>query len=768
MDARTLHLLEFGKVLDKLKGFAASEPGMEACLAIRPCGAISEVREQLELYRQVSDWRGQSGQRLGNFPDLSGLFGYLEQQTAVLDLDALYALRLCLQALRGLRDSILENERNAEERWPQLAAFLSVSPWPQKVWSALRRCLSDEGALQDHSSPELASVRAEIRRLHRQCTHKAKDFIQDHALSAYLQEDFMTISSDRYVLPLKTNFKGRVSGVIHDYSQTGETCYFEPLFLVELNNELQELKQEERDAERKVLAELTGLVRQEFESVRKSYDQLLALDVLQAKIRFSEVISGQALELEENGQARLHQARHPLLALEAKGSAGAVPVDIVLDPGQRGLVISGGNAGGKTVCLKTLGLLALMAMSAIPVPVAEGSELPFWNNIFVFLGDEQSIEGHMSTFSAQIVNLSRVWDRVDASSFVILDEFGAGTDPSQGAALAQAAIDSVLEKQAYVAAATHFPALKAYALAKENVRAASVLFDPSTRKPLYRLAFDQVGLSQALDVARTHGMPEEILKRAEEYLLLDSSDTSNLIDRLNQVAVEREQETRRLAAERAKFQEKRAKLEERFEREKRVLLEELGDRSREIMRQMQQDKISRKQAHKELKEMREQLDQQERKQQLETVRLEELDTGAAVMYVPWGKKGLLEEKDSKRGQVKLNINGVSMWAKSADLAPAEAPVKSGQTLLNLEKNKKSSLILDLRGFTADVALIELGKFLDKAILGNISEVEIVHGRGTGVLRREVHKFLGEFPAVSAFALANEDRGGDGMTLVELK
>ena len=646
MDSRTLHLLEFGKVLDKLKGFAASEPGMEACLAIRPYEELADVQRQLLLFRQVTNWRVHSGHRLGNFPDLGGLFGYLENQISVLDLDALYALRVCLQALRGLRDSILENERIAEDRWPQLAEHIDASPWPQKVWSALRRCLSDEGYLQDHSSPELSDIRSEIRRLHQQCTRKAKDFIQDHALSAYLQEDFMTISSDRYVLPLKTNFKGRVHGIIHDYSQTGETCYFEPMFLVELNNELQELKQEERDAERRVLTELTGLVRQEYEAVEKSYALLLELDVFQAKIRFSEKISGHPLELSENGQVCLHQARHPLLSLD---KAGAVPIDIVLESGQRGLVISGGNAGGKTVCLKTLGLLALMAMSAIPVPVDEGSELPFWKHIFVFLGDEQSIEGHMSTFSAQIVNLSRVWPYVDAESFVILDEFGAGTDPSQGAALAQAAIDSVLNRQAYVAAATHFPALKAYALAKEEVRAASVLFDPSTRKPLYRLAFDQVGLSQALDVARTHGMPEEILKRAEEYLLLDSSDTSSLIERLNAVAVQREQENKRLAAERAKFQEKRAKLEERYEREKRVLLEELSQRSREIMRQIQQDKVSRKQAQKELKEMREKLEVQERTQQQAAVRMEELEPGDNVLYLPWGKKGLLEEKDPQAG-----------------------------------------------------------------------------------------------------------------------
>ena len=394
------------------------------------------------------------------FPSLEGLFRFLEAPFGRLDIDGLWALRQVLRQMDSIRRTIREDKDTASDP-TLLTEMLGELSFPQKTCSGLNRCLDDEGRIRDESSPALLSARGEIRRIHQKCTKNAKEFILERRLSPFLQEEFMTISSDRYVLPLKTSYKGKLPGIIHDYSQTGETCYFEPLFLVELNNSLQELKQEERQAEQKLLDFLTGLAREEQQQLRQTYDLLVALDVLQAKVALAREMNGRPLEPEPDAPLRLLSARHPLLALAPED---VVPIDVELLPGQSALVISGGNAGGKTVCLKTLGLIALMAQAGLPVPVAEGSTLPFWDKIFVFMGDEQSLEDHVSTFTGQIHRLAHAWEEVDGQSLVLLDEFGTGTDPSQGAALAQALVDALLEKGADVAAATHFPALKLYAL----------------------------------------------------------------------------------------------------------------------------------------------------------------------------------------------------------------------------------------------------------------------------------------------------------------
>ena len=588
----------------------------------------------------------------------------------------------------------------------------------------------------------------------------------------------MTISSDRYVLPLKTSYKGKLPGIIHDYSQTGETCYFEPLFLVELNNSLQELKQEERQAEQKLLDFLTGLAREEQQQLRQTYDLLVALDVLQAKVALARELNGCPLEPEPGAPLRLLGARHPLLALAPDDvvPADVIPIDVELLSGQSALVISGGNAGGKTVCLKTLGLIALMAQAGLPVPVAEGSTLPLWDKIFVFIGDEQSLEDHVSTFTGQIHRLAQAWEEVDERSLVLLDEFGTGTDPSQGAALAQALVDALLEKGADVAAATHFPALKLYALTRPDIRSATVLFDPDSRRPLYRLGYDQAGASQALDVAREYGLPDAVLKRAEKFMLLDGSDTSALLERLNGLAVARERELEKLEKEKVRLKERRTELAARFERDRTVLLEEMRGWSREVLKDWREGRLKHKQAMKELARGRQQLAAREKEERSAEERPDpsELKAGQVVEYVPWNKQAVVEEWDPKREMAKVDIGGVSMWVKPGDIRTGpEAPAAPrgnmhGHVSTVFDMTSNAGLSLDLRGQRADEALRELERFLDRAMLANFGEVEIIHGRGGGALRREVHMFLKDFPAVSSFSLAPEDRGGDGMTIVEIR
>ena len=778
MEQRTLALLEFPRVLARVSLLAVSEPGRAAALALTPALDPEQAAHQRELTREAMILRAAKALTVPDFPSLDGLFAYLGASRAALDLDALFALHQTLHAAKNLRAKLAPGnpapDRPAPDtaQAPLLAAMAGDLPWPEQCERALARCLGSDGAIRDDASPELFSIRQEMRSIHQKCLRHAKDFLQKEGMAEYMQDEYITISSDRYVLPLKTNFKGRFKGIIHDYSQTGETCYFEPLFLVELNNSLRELKNEERQAEGRILAHLTGLARDREPELRAVYDFLTALDLLSAKAALAGLYDGVVLRTAPGLPLYLKNALHPLLALDGT----AKPLHLELDEDQTGLIISGANAGGKTVCLKTLGLLAAMTLAGLPVSADSGGSLPFWRDIFVFMGDEQSLEGHLSTFTAQIRGLARIWPETGPQTLVLLDEFGAGTDPAQGAALAQAVVDGLLARGAHFASATHFPGLKAYALSTPGVRAASMLFDPASKKPLYKIVYDQVGASNALEVAREHGLPEEILERASKYLLLDGADSARVFDRLNTLAVEKEKAVLELGRERATLKDKTKKLIETFGREKDELLAQLKRQAQDILHRQAEDKIGRKQALKELAGTRAELIRAAdrltgaRPQAPEGTppALDSLKPGDRVRLPGFGKTATVSEIDPKRGRLKVDMGGVAMWVAPGDVRAAVGPKPKPAPVTITTQPRAESFSLDLRGLRADEAVAALEAYLDQAILNGTTQVEIIHGKGTGALRREVHEALRRSPAVDAFATANADQGGDGMTIVTLK
>ena len=772
--------------------------GRERARAIAPLDDAEAVTLAARIYEEAADWASRPAAGgavfcVCSFPDVSGMLraaATSRAHTFQPDVDAFWALREVLRLARDAHASIAQPE--AATRWPHLLAMADGSPLPVQLTAALLRCISDDGLLRDESSPELYRLRGELRRLHQSCMRKVKDFAQQYNMLAYLQDEFMTLSSDRYVLPLKANFKGRMQGIIHDWSQTGETCYFEPMFLVEINNRLQELKREEREEERKVLVYLRSLLEAELPGARAALELLAQLDVLQAKRRLAALFDGRPLPLTPVAEGiQLLDARHPLLMLNrvaesgkdgSKAAAAAHskvrPLDIVLRPGERALVITGGNAGGKTVCLKTLGLIAAMTLSGLPVPVGAGSHLPWFSRLDAFIGDEQSLADNVSTFTAQIEHLAKAWKHLDASSLVLLDEFGAGTDPAQGAALAQAVLDELLDKHTFVLSATHFPALKSYALTREGARAASMLFDPQSKKPLFRLAYDQVGASQALDVAREHGLAESIVRRAEHYLLQDGQDATALLGRLNDLAAKREEELAELKREQDKTRRQTQDLREKLEKERLRLHDEVRAQAGDLMRAWKEGRATHKQALKEMSRLRASLApaQDETAEGASVLPQPQTFTaGQEVLHTVFNKRGVITDVDERRGRVRLEMNGVNLWAEMKALRvpgqTAPSPSKSalrGVVSRTSASDEAASLRLDMRGMRADVALAELERFMDKALLAGFSEVEVVHGRGTGALRRQVHDFLRSFPAVGQFALAPEDRGGDGMTIVTFR
>lgn len=764
MDVRTLQLLEFPKVLRQLSTFAVSEAGRDACLLLLPKKSLPQIEAHCALVREVLSFTDHTSLKLNFFPDLTGIFSFLSNPLACLDLDGLAGLRVMLQVVTDIKDRVGTPEQT---QYPLLDKVVAKLILPPKTWSGLSRCLTPDGDIRDEASPELYSVRQEIRRIYQMCTRKVQDFIQIKDLQHMLQDDYLTISSDRYVLALKTNFKGHLKGIVHHYSQTGETCYVEPLFLVELNNDLQEYRQEERAEELKILRLLTDFVRSEESSLRKVFEQLVQLDVLLAICHFARHYDAHVIDVRESGRVHLRNARHPLLVMAHEK---VVPVDIELQDGQRVLVITGGNAGGKTVCLKTLGLLALMAHTGLPITADEHSELPFWDHYVVSMGDEQSIEQNLSTFTAQIRNFCEVWPQISAHSLVILDEFGVGTDPTQGAALAQAVVDGLMERQAWVGVATHFPALKAYGLSREGVRAASVIFSPDTQKPLFRLGYDQVGASRALDVAREQGLPEEILSRAKEYLYLDSGHSEEVFERLNQLAAAKEQELSQIKVQGQVLEQKYTRKLEKLDQERKRLSIEMREAAQEIMRQWRENRQGRKESLKKLAQLRESVGVliPEKSSPQEKISLPTIAPGQNLFYLPWKKNGVVRAVDSKKKRMQIDVHGVSLWVGVDDLAPMEQP--NEQTSPALVRSLSGSVLplrLDLRGLRVHEAEAELDRFVDQALLAGRTELEIIHGLGSGVMRQAVHEHLRYSRAVKSFVLGDADEGGEGITKVVL-
>ncbi|MCF8104096.1 MAG: Smr/MutS family protein [Desulfohalobiaceae bacterium] len=763
MESRTYRLLDFFRVKEHLGGLALSVPGEKACLALQPYQDPFGLRSQTELLHQALDCSREIRDSISPFPELEGVLGRLDAGKFIEE-DGFWALQVVLQQALQVNKVLISLD---PVRSARLVSFFAKQKWPERTIQGLKRCLSPEGGIKDESSPELLSIRRELRRIQSQCTKRIDAYLFQISGAQYLQDNYLTISADRYVLAVKTNFKGKIQGIVHDYSQTGETCYVEPLSLVELNNRLQEIKQEERQARYQVLVYLTSLINQERETVQSTYDRMIELDVLQAKLSMAHEFEGR--DLQPGGrEVRLLKARHPLLFWESKDTR---PLDIEFNPGQQGLIISGGNSGGKTVALKTLGLIGLMALSALPVPIEEGSSLPFWKEIHPFFGDEQSLDENLSTFTAQIEHLQAAWPGLGPDSLVLLDEFGAGTDPSQGAALAQAVLDHLLEKGAWFMAATHFPALKVYGLGNPKVRAACVLFDPGTRHPLYTIAYDQVGQSQALDVAREQGLPGEIIKQAEEYLLLDGENSERLINRLNQLAVEREKEMAELLASKRQLALEQQEWRDKKKKELQALIKESESAARTILKEWREQRTGRKQALRELdrlkKELRREIPAREDRANGAAGDWSRLDVGSPVTYQPWQKSGSIEEKDEKKQRLKVNLGGISIWASPEELCAVEknqGPI--GGTYYQ-HGQEASGYSLDLRGQRAEEAEANVNRFLDQAVLQGRNEFEIIHGKGTGVLKQVVREVLKRHKLVTSFFPAPENRGGDGATLVHL-
>jgi len=774
MDSRHWRTLELPKVLERLASFTSFSVGAEKARNLAPTPLLREVRERLATTseaRALLEAHPRIG--LGGARDVRPSVE-AAKRGAVLPPPELLDVQETLIVARTLRQTLTRSQR----QFPHLADIAGrITPCPDLI-EAIGRCLDERGEVQDEASPELARVRRELRLVHNRLQGRLQRIISSPRNTPFLQEPIITMRGGRYVIPLKADFKGRIRGVVHDRSASGATLFIEPLGVVDLNNGWRECQVQEEQEVHRVLAALSAHVAACKSEILHTVDALADLDLAFAKAKYADAIAATppALPNQPTPPPTLHllQARHPLLDPET-----VVPIDITLDDDTRVLVITGPNTGGKTVSLKTVGLLALMAQAGLHIPVAAGSALSPFGAVYADIGDEQSIEQSLSTFSSHLTNILSFINEADERSLVLLDELGAGTDPAEGSALARALLETFRRQGATTLVATHYPELKAYAQLTPGVKNACVEFDPETLRPTYRLSIGLPGRSNAFAIARRLGLDEEIVHQAEALVPRQDRQTEGMLADLHRLRLQEAKARDAALAARSEARRQAEELRQRLadiEKERAAVLEEAHQEAAAELEQL----------HEEARALRRRLEAAGAP--VETVAKVEADTedlkrkvaapvepelapprrpiqvGDTVLVEPLQAQGEVLAVDGEK--VEVRVGRARVRVTPGQLALQEAAPEVEPSGLTYETPHVETR-LDLRGCTVEEALERLDRHLDAASLANLPWVQIIHGKGTGALRRAVRNFVRANPLISSYRAGSDGEGGEGVTVATL-
>ena len=782
MDAKHLTTLEFPKVLARLATYASFSAGEELARALSPETSPREIRWRLKTTseaRTLLDIKPETS--LGGAHDVRPQVG-AAQRGATLPPPELLDVRDTLVAARNLHRTLTR----LESQFPRLAHLAGlIQPCPGLI-TEINRCLDERGNVRDNASPELARIRRETRIAHERIQNKLERIIGSARNAPFLQERIITQREGRYVIPLKSDFKGRIKGVVHDLSASGATTFIEPLSVVELNNTWRELQLEEQQEVNRILAQLSDLVAEHAAEIEQTVESLAELDLAFAKAKYADAINGTAPELVSNKQAnqptiRLISARHPLLDPQE-----VVPIDVVLEDDTRVLVITGPNTGGKTVSLKTVGLLTLMAQAGLHLPAEPGSALSPFDAVYADIGDEQSIEQSLSTFSSHLTNIVSFLDQADSRSLVLLDELGAGTDPAEGAALAYALLERFRLSGTTTFVATHYPELKSYAQLTPGVRNASVEFDSETLRPTYKLTIGLPGRSNAFAIARRLGLPEEIVEEARQKVSPDDLRTEDMLTDIHRLRIQEAQARDEAHATRAKVESLARDLRERLaaiEQERQNILEQAREEAAQELEAVRADARSlrrRLQAaaapletvaeiEEAVKGLETQLPEPEESElfPVPDLNLRPIRPGDTVWVRPLNTQGLVIEMDGEEAEVQVGPARTRVSLTALELLAATPVSEPEEPAIRVSAATSPGVRLDLRGCTVEEALQRLDRHLDGAMRAGLPWVHIIHGKGTGVLRQAVRGFLSDHPLTSGHEPGGDREGGAGVTVAKL-
>ncbi|MCZ2258046.1 endonuclease MutS2 [Sporosarcina sp. G11-34] len=785
METRVLKTLEFDKIRELVAAHCTSSVGRSHMEKLVPVSDFAEVLRLLEETDEgLAILRVRGNVPMGGIKDIRP-HAKRAQMGGLLSAYELMETSNTIRASRILRHFIEGVVVDEDIKIPHFIVKKDAIPVLTGLEHEINSAIDDNGHVVDSASGALRSIRSGLRMQEARVRERLESYTRGPNAAKMLSDTIVTIRNDRFVIPVKSEYRSHYAGVIHDMSSSGQTVFIEPDAVVQANNEIRNLKLKEQEEIDKILLELSAKVQEVAHDLFVLIDILSEIDVVLAKAKYGTVNKYTKPEVNNNGYIRLSQAWHPLLPVEE-----AVANNIEFGKDITTIVITGPNTGGKTVTLKTVGLSVLMAQAGLPIPALDGSEIAVFDSVYADIGDEQSIEQSLSTFSSRMVNIIDILKKYDDQSLIILDELGSGTDPQEGAALAISILDEVHGRGARVLATTHYPELKAYGYNRPGIANASVEFDIDTLSPTYRLLIGVPGRSNAFEISKRLGLSDRIIDRAKTFTGTDRGEVESMIASLEDSRVQSEKDAEKTHAVLLETERLKRELEERlteFEKTESALKEKAKERARKIvedakreseavisdLRALQLNAGTNVKEH-ELIEARKRLENaapdREKKKAIQAKEgPRPLAVGDEVKVLSYGQKGTLLDKVSAKEWI-VQIGILKMKLDESGLQYIK-PEKEKQTYISTSVRGRDShvkLELDLRGERYEDALIRTEKYLDDAILSNYHQVSIIHGKGTGVLRQAVQKYLKNHSRVKTYRFGESSEGGHGVTVVELK
>jgi len=782
---RSLETLEFDKLLGVIADFAKSDASGRAILNISPLKSTKDINERLRLIEEIRLMSQKSRPlSVSPFSDISPILQKVRPEGAVLDPHELSGFMAFLSTASSLLSQVKDNKD-----LPFLNALIEDLTGHPDLLHILKQSIDSEGNILDSASFTLSDLRTKIKTLENRIRKKLEEMVRDERVAVFLQDDFITQRSGRWVIPVRMDSKGQVSGVVHDVSKSGETAFIEPLKIISLSNELENLIAEQKAEEIRILRNISSKIRAVASEIELEFKTVVYLDVLNCIACFADKLDMESPMINEQGVTNLVRARHPLLmlALKKRGELQhIVPVDVRLGGDNTVMVITGPNAGGKTITIKTIGLLLVMALSGMPVPADSSSSIPLIRNLLVDIGDQQSIENNLSTFSAHVSNISEILKNADSETITLIDELGTGTDPDEGAALACAVLKELKNKGALVFATTHLTGIKGFVHKTEGMLNASMEFDQKTLTPLYQLRVGEPGQSHALETAKRYGLPESIIESAKDILGVRKIEMDSLIYDLNEKRRQYEKALNELQLQQSEMEKKERLFAEKLseaescqneilsnsykeaseiilntKREMHALVDELKkkgkDKFREVLKHVEsiQESVSEK--------IRE-LD----KNNKSAPSIDELKEGDIVFIRTIGHDASIIKINRKDNCLRVRAGSIEMEVPLSEVGfkkDLSAEVEKGGILV--ERLDEVSSEINIVGLRVDEALSRLEPFLNHASLAGFSEITIIHGVGAGILSRAVREYLTGHPLVKNFRSGTQTEGGAGVTIVSM-
>lgn len=791
MNEKALRILEYPKIIGKLADCATSAMGKDLCEKLLPSTDLGEICQgQMETTDALSRLYAKGSISFSGLRDIRGSLLRLKVGSSLSIQELMHIASLLETALRVKSYGRRDNDDLSSD---SLDGFFNAIEPLSPVCREIRRCILSEEEIADDASAGLKHVRRSIKLTNDRIHSQLNSMVNSSSMGAMLQDNLITMRGGRYCLPVKAEYRSQVQGMIHDQSSSGSTLFIEPMAVVKLNNDLRELAAKEKEEIEKILAELSNQCGEYIEELSTNVTVMTHLDFVFAKASLSRSYSGSEPIFNEKGYINIKKGRHPLLDKKK-----VVPIDISIGKDYRLLLVTGPNTGGKTVSLKTVGLLTLMGQAGLHIPAFDHSELSVYEEVFADIGDEQSIEQSLSTFSSHMTNIVSIIEKSNYRSLVLLDELCAGTDPTEGAALAMAILKNFLRREVTTMATTHYSELKVFALSTEGACNASCEFNVETLSPTYRLLIGIPGKSNAFAISSKLGLPNFMIEDAKKFIDANDQSFEDLISDLesSRTIIEKERlEIEAYKAEVSKLKEKLEAKQDNLAKQKERILRDANEQARKIlqdakdyadqtirdMNKLAAGKIDNmKELEKKRSAVRDKLSKTDerlalKKEQAQKNRPEDFHPGDSVRVLSMNLKGTITGKPNSKGQVAVQMGILKSMVNLSDLELLDEEVikaptlkKTGAGKIKMSKSASISTSLNIIGKTVDEAMPEVDKYLDDAYLAHLTQVTIIHGRGTGKLRTAVHNKLKKCRYVKSYRLGTFGEGETGVTIVDFK